>query len=234
MPRMFALVVCLGRCRLTGMVPSILRRLALAGMVALLVGAAPLAQTAEPAKDDTIETLRTRANAGDAEAQLILGHAYRGAIFTRELREKSGFDVPENDVEALAWMRMAAEQGHAEAQDWVGLMLDPAFATGFLSFGRGVPKDAVEAAAWYRKAAEQGKWNGQWHLAQMYRDGSGVPQDDVEAYKWVGISATTSTDASRRETSAEERDTLAERLTPEQLAEGQKRVREWIDAHPPE
>ena len=47
-----------------------LRRVTLAGMVALLVGGAPLAQTPEPAQDNSIEAVRTRANAGDAEAQV--------------------------------------------------------------------------------------------------------------------------------------------------------------------
>ena len=58
------------------MAPVSLPRLALAGMVAFLLGAAPLAQTPEPAQDDSIETLRTRANAGDAAAQFNLGFMY--------------------------------------------------------------------------------------------------------------------------------------------------------------
>ena len=67
------------------MTSSMLRRVTLAGMVALLLGAAPLAQTPEPAQDDIddlieaalIEALRTRANAGDASAQYILRHDVR-------------------------------------------------------------------------------------------------------------------------------------------------------------
>ena len=56
-----------------------LPRLALAVMVALLLGAVPLAQTAEPAQDDSFdfEALLTRANAGDASAQYILRHDVR-------------------------------------------------------------------------------------------------------------------------------------------------------------
>jgi len=50
-----------------------LRRLALAGMVVVLVGGTPFAQTREAAQDDFIESLRTRANAGDADAQFSLG-----------------------------------------------------------------------------------------------------------------------------------------------------------------
>ena len=57
-----------------------LRRLALAGMGALLVGAAPLAQTPEPAQDDSIEAFRTGANAGDADAQVLLGFSYANGL----------------------------------------------------------------------------------------------------------------------------------------------------------
>jgi len=109
-----------------------LRRLALAGMVALLVGAGPLAQTPEPAQDDSIEVLRTRANAGDAEAQYNLGVAYR---------DSEG--VPQDNVEAVAWFRQAAEQGDANAQYNLGAM--------YVN-GRGVPQDAVEVYKWFNLA----------------------------------------------------------------------------------
>ena len=65
----------------------------------------------------------------------------------------------------------------------------------------------------------------------MYANGRGVPQDDVEAYKWFNL-ATAYADASTRETSAKQRDIVAESLTPEQRDEGQKLSREWFAAHP--
>ena len=71
------------------MAALILRRLALAGMVALLVGAVPLAQTPEPAQDDSIEAVRRRANAGDAQAQVNLGAIYA-----------YGLGAPQDDFEA--------------------------------------------------------------------------------------------------------------------------------------
>ena len=49
--------------------------------------------------------IRARAEAGDAEAQKNLGVMY--AI---------GEGMPQDDAEAVAWFRKAAEQGHAEAQ----------------------------------------------------------------------------------------------------------------------
>ena len=145
-------------------------------MVALLVGGAPLAQAPEPAQDDSIEAIRTRAEAGDAFSQFYLGASYNS--------------------------------------------------------GEGVPQDAVEAVAWYRQAAEQGYAHAQHNLGVNYRNGEGVPQDAVEAYKWFNLS-TVYAYASTRETSAKQRDIVAESLTPEQLAEGQKLSREWFAAHPP-
>jgi hypothetical protein len=65
----------------------------------------------------------------------------------------------------------------------------------------------------------------------MYDNGEGVLQNHVEAYKWFNL-ATTYADASIQETSAKQRDSVAERLTPEQRAEGQRLSREWFAAHP--
>ena len=81
--------------------------------------------------------------------------------------------------------------------------------------------------------AEQGYTGGQSNLGGMYANGEGVPQDDVEAYKWFSL-ATTYADEVERDiyNLADKRDVVAERLTPEQRAEGQKLSREWFAAHP--
>lgn len=50
------------------------------------------------------EDLRQAAEAGDAEAQIELGVLY-----------EYGFGLPKNEVPALAWYTLAAEQGHAKA-----------------------------------------------------------------------------------------------------------------------
>ena len=107
--------------------------------------------------------------------------------------------------------------------------------------GKGVPQDDVEAVAWYRRAAEQGDQvldaaciaGAQGALGYMYSTGRGVPQDDVEAYKWKSLAATYA-DASDRDRYAEFRDDAAERLTPQQRADAQRRAREFFEAHPPE
>ena len=48
---------------------------------------------------------------------------------------------------AAAWLRRAADQGHAQAQYTLGLM--------YLK-GSGVAKDEQEAVVWIRRAADQG------------------------------------------------------------------------------
>ena len=54
--------------------------------------------------------------------------------------------VPENDVEAVRWFRLAADQGDAFAQYILGISYDN---------GQGVPQDFVEAHKWFNLAAAQ-------------------------------------------------------------------------------
>ena len=72
-------------------------------------------------------------------------------------------------------MRRSAEQGDADAQNYLGVMYQN---------GQGVPQNYQEAAKWFRKAAEQGDEMAQFNLATLYQKGVGVPQDGSEAAKW--------------------------------------------------
>ena len=242
------------RRKLTGMVaPSTLRRLALAGMVALLVGGAPLAQTPEPAQDDSIETVRTRANAGDAEAQRTLGAMY-----------EFGLGVTQNGVEAVAWYRQAAEQGHAGAQYNLGTIYGIAppstpitaqqkptpedvadirvraeqgeaeaqYQLGKMyEVGRGIAGNLAKAVAWYRRAADQGHASAQFSLGGMYARGEGVAQDTVQAHMWFHLAAARSTGAFQAR-ALRERDGLAGSLSAADHGEAQRLAREWEMAGP--
>ena len=129
----------------------------------------------------------------------------------------NGDGVPQDYSEAMRWFRLAAEQGHAEAQFNLGAR----YAT-----GRGVPEDDREAVRWYRLAAEQGNFRAQFNLGSMYRNGEGVPQDYVQAHKWFNIAAS-SAEADDREKSAASRDRVAALMPPRQIAEAQRLAREW-------
>jgi TPR repeat protein len=69
---------------------------------------------------------------------------------------------------ALPLFRQAAEEGSADAQAWLGYLLDLA-------------EENTEAVRWYRAAAEQGHKDGLAGLADMYAKGEGVDRDLGEA-----------------------------------------------------
>ena len=64
----------------------------------------------------------------------------------------------------------------------------------------------------------------------MYSNGEGVPQDNVEAHMWLNLAAARLSGADR-ERSVATRDRVAERMTPADLSEAQRRAREWHAAH---
>jgi len=60
-----------------------------------------------------------------------------------------------------------------------------------------------------------------FQLGERCRDGDGVPQDDVLAYHWMDMSIRDEPDESLRGARLAERDTLAERMRPDQVARAQ-------------
>jgi TPR repeat protein len=92
--------------------------------------------------------------------------------------------------------------------------------------GQGVPQDHAQALAWYLKAADQGDAGAQTNLGVMYGYGRGVPQDYVQAYMWFSLAASRADLAAIRDTAIKNRDALAAKMTPSQIAEAQQRARE--------
>lgn len=92
------------------------------------------------------------------------------------------------------------------------------------SQGKGVPQNDGEAVNWWRKAAEQGYAAAQYSLGNMYHFGNGVPKDDVKAYMFFNLASVSNDEAK------EKRDEIGKSLTKEQIAEGQKLIREWLES----
>ena len=65
----------------------------------------------------------------------------------------------QNYAKALKLYRIAAEQGHAESQWRLGLLLRD---------GKGISKNTTDAIKWFRKSAEQGNVYGQYYLGYLY------------------------------------------------------------------
>ena len=182
----------------------------LVGITALSLGLHLDAQ--QPVADLPLDDLRVLAEQGDAEAQFNLGTRYA-----------SGRGVPEDETEAVRWFRLAADQGHITAQ----LNLGARYA-----IGQGVPEDDAESVRWLRLAADQGAADAQHSLGTRYERGLGVPQNIVASHMWFTLAAARSSDENS-DAYAKARDAVAARMTADQIAEAQRRAREWTPTPEP-
>jgi len=147
------------------------------------------------------------AKQGNADAQFGLGNIYDHGIG----------GIVQNKKEALKWYKRSAEQGNAMAQGNLAW---------FYIKGWGTIQDYQEAVKWYRKMAEQGNHMGQKYLGSMYELGHGVKKDYVKAHMFYNIAAVDGYGDAQIE-----RDSIARKMTPEQIATAQKLAREWLEAH---
>jgi TPR repeat protein len=161
--------------------------------------------------------LLSKATAGDAAAQLLLGDLYAaGSGPTRTPRQAT-----EDYKQAAEWYRKAAEQGNAAGQIRLAALYRD---------GKGVEHDMAQAAAWYRKAADQGDVSAQGTLGLLYSIGQGVPQSYVEAYYWLALaSGVKGPDQARYDAN---RQNVGSHITAAELADVTDRVEKWLAAHP--
>ncbi len=154
-----------------------------------------------------LKWFRKSANQGYGKAQHGLGLMYA-----------NGWGVKQDYAVALSWWRKDADQGSASAQNNIGLIYHK---------GMGVSQDYVEAAKWYRMAAEQGDASAQSFLGGMYVLGQGIPKDYAKAYFWLSLAADQG-DAK----AVKLRDAVAKKMTPANIAEGQRLTQNWLPKAP--
>jgi TPR repeat protein len=178
----------------------------------LLISAAALAQTAvlDPA-------LLTKANAGDAVAQVAVGER----CATGSGAERSKRQIAEDYRQAAAWYRKAAEQGNLAGQMHLAALYRD---------GLGVARDMAQAVQWYRQAAEQNDVTAQGILGVLYSFGQGVAQNYVEAYFWLDLAA--SEPSPEQAHYAANRQMVGTHITAEELEAIQDRIAQWKAAHP--
>ena len=129
-------------------------------------------------------------------------------------------DNPKDEFETT---RKAAEQGHADAQFYLGVKY---------ANGVGVPKDSVKAVEWFRKSAdaEQGDAYAQFYLGVKYARGEGVPKDLVLAYMSLNLAMSPNLASVTLSEVRKARDDLAKSMTPDQISEAQRLSHEWKPA----
>ena len=155
---------------------------------------------------EAVRWYRKAADQGNATAQYVLGLLY-----------DEGKGVLQDYAEAVRWYRKAADQGNAGAQENLGVMY---------AEGQGVPQDYAEAVRWWGKAADQESAGAQHNMGLAYWRGQGVPQDYAEAHMWLNLAASRASGDEQKKF-AELREGMAKKMTPQQIAEAQRRAREW-------
>jgi uncharacterized protein len=131
-----------------------------------------------------------------------------------------GQGVRQDYADALKWFHLAADHGDVDAQFNIG---------GMYEHGQGVPQDYAEAVKWYRLAAERGYANAQNNLGNLYAQGYGVKQDYVLAHMWFNLAAIhiRASNTEGRDLFTKNRDVVAAKMTPAQIAEAQRLADEW-------
>jgi TPR repeat protein len=104
------------------------------------------------------------------------------------------------------------------------LMLTGAAVSGPFEDGMAAYKsgDYVSAAQVWRPLAEEGDPRAQNNLGLLYATGQGVPQDSVLTLMWFSLAAAQGFAPAKVNEA-----TAVSALTPEQIAEAQRLVREW-------
>jgi len=161
------------------------------------------ATTAVPAADvKAFEEFRAQVNQGipHARYKFTSGH-YRG------------LGVEKDDIEALQWLRKAADQGNDSALE---LLVDIYF-----EGKAGAAKDQVEVVRLSRKGAEQGHLRFLNGLGLCYLNGYGVAKDQVEAYAYYSFADLISANSSITFLSK-----IEKAMAPESILRGKQRKKE--------
>jgi TPR repeat protein len=162
---------------------------------------------------EAVKWFRKAAEQNFAVAQYNSGVCYEQGVAKNE-REKLFPVFGGEPVEAVKWYRKAAEQNYAPAQYNLGLCYE---------HGNGVAANRVEAAKWYRKAAEQNDAAAQYNLGMCYERADPGTEDWAEVYKWLSLAARQGHEGAKKFMTVLE----SKLMTPEQIAQGQKRAREF-------
>ena len=112
---------------------------------------------------------RSAAEAGDPEAQSLLGRMYL-----------DGEGVEQSDKKAFKWISLAAEQNEPYALDYLGYMHYE---------GKGTEQSFEKALDCFVRSAEEGNPEGAFNAGSMYLQGEGTDKDLSKAEEYFLIAA---------------------------------------------
>jgi len=132
-----------------------------------------------------------------------------------------GHFVPKDYAKAVKWYLRAAEKGNALAQSTLG---------DIYYYGRGVPQNFTTAAEWWQLAADQGVAVAQLNLSVLYANGEGIEKDLIKSHLYANLAAAQLPLGKDYEIAIRNREFIASQMTPEEIAEAQRRAEEWQPA----
>ncbi|HWA09564.1 MAG TPA: trypsin-like peptidase domain-containing protein [Opitutaceae bacterium] len=160
----------------------------------------------QPNEAEAMRWLQKAADSGSSSAQFMLGKtlseatdAHRDPITgfryllmaARQGNEMAisevgyayalGKGVPQNESEAIAWLRKRPSPSAEFSR------LGSIYAKG--NEAMGVTKSATEAIKWFKLSAESGNSDALTSISDIYREGNGVPKDVKEGFKWDLLAA---------------------------------------------
>ena len=112
-------------------------------IVVVLVGGTIVIWDIEYKRPAKMQMLEASYKRGNVHAAYVLG-----IMYGRGSNRPFVNDIPPDDKTAVKWLRLAAEQGHADAQFELGKR--------YTAEGHGVPINLELVEKWFRRAAEQG------------------------------------------------------------------------------
>lgn len=129
---------------------------------------------------------------------------------------RTGQGATQNSARAAQFYRQACDGGDSGGCIRLGIKYEE---------GRGVLQDYARAAQLYRQACEGGDAGGCRDLGFMYHNGRGVTQDHVRAHALYNLAASEGQTFSTNVIARNDRDGIARRMTPQQIAEAQALAR---------
>jgi hypothetical protein len=112
-----------------------------------------------------LRSLLPLAKQGNGRAQYLVG-----------LMNLRGLGLPQNDAEAVGWLREAAEQGVSDAQVELGILH---------RLGRGVEKSDIVAKELFEQAAAQQNAHAQYQLGVLFERGMNLRMADPKVIEFL-------------------------------------------------
>lgn len=144
---------------------------------------------------------------------------YRGQ-YNLALMYLAGEGVPVDGVEGAKWLRLAADKGFAPAAARIAPMA--------MTKQNGLEPNS-DVRKWLLIAAQAGDPISMMNLGMAYFHEIGGPADYVEAYKWFTLAV----ERGANQGVIDGRPGLIPKMTPEQIAEAEKRAKEWSRSYAP-